>query len=233
MNYTKKYGKGWFKESYRHSLAAKGIKTKNRGLGFIFEKGHKYNTGLVTHNPNYSKAVFKDPKAKDTISYLGKELEYRHTYNEDEFPDWSSDAQTIINAQKRRGISVAVIHRGKYHDLYSEPINYSKSSTQQQINTILYNPKKQQTDKEVLTIEVPRDKSQHLKFLKTYTKFKTKGLWKGIEDNNVQIEVEFKDSKDEKYGKRLINLFNTLNKDKIKEDVLYVRTEPVEESSLR
>jgi len=112
-------------------------------------------------------------------------------------------------------------------------VDYAKGmSTEDSISRILYSPKKDAVDKEILTIEVPRNKSHHLNFLKAYTKFNTKGVWKGIQDNNIQIEIEFKDAKDEHYGNELMNLFRKLNKDKIKEQVLYVRTEPVEESTL-
>jgi len=112
------------------------------------------------------------------------------------------------------------------------PMNYSKDNTQKQISDILYKPKKDAKDREVLTIEIPRKKEKHLKFLKTYTKFNTKGRWKGKEEKNIQAEIEFKDSKNERYGKMLMKLFNKLNKDKVKEKLLYVRTEPVDESSL-
>ena len=100
------------------------------------------------------------------------------------------------------------------------------------INNILFRPSKEQVDKEIMTLEIPRKKSKHIEFLKAYTKFNTQGVWKNVKDDNLQVEVEFKDSKDEKYGTKLIKLFEDLNKKEIKEDLLYVRTEPVEESSL-
>ena len=126
------------------------------------------------------------------------------------------------------------INRYKKSGWFNESQRHSLASKgiKTKINKILYNPMKSQVDKELLTIEVPKKKSKHLGFLKAYTKFNTKGVWKNIDDDNVQIEIEFKDSKDERYGNELMSLFKELNKKDIKEDVLYVRTEPIEESSL-
>lgn len=111
--------------------------------------------------------------------------------------------------------------------------SFETKQTKAEITQILYFPKKDQTDKELLTIEIPREKEHHLKFLKSYTKSNTFGVWKQYKDKNVQYEIQFKDSKDEKYGNRLMTLFNELNKKEIKEELLYARTEPIEESTLK
>lgn len=103
----------------------------------------------------------------------------------------------------------------------------------QNINKILYNPNPDQIDKEILTIVIPKKKEHYLKFLSIFSKFNTEGVWKQYKDKNIQYEIEFKDSPDEKYGKQLMKLFDQLNKKEIKEELLYIRTEPVEESTLK
>jgi len=114
---------------------------------------------------------------------------------------------------------------------FRERTHFSKSSTQQEINKILYEPKDIPYRK-VLTIEIPRDKSHHLDFLKAYTEFNTVGIWKNYKDKNIQVEIEFKDDKNESNSKRLLNLIQKLNKDKINEKVIYARVEPIEKSTL-
>jgi arsenate reductase-like glutaredoxin family protein len=110
--------------------------------------------------------------------------------------------------------------------------SFETKQTKAEITQILYFPKKDQTDKELLTLEIPREKEHKLNFLKAYTKSNTIGVWKQYKDKNVQYEIQFKDSKDEKYGNRLMKLFEDLNKEEIKEEQIYARTEPIEESTL-
>jgi len=111
--------------------------------------------------------------------------------------------------------------------------SYRTNATKKEINQILYVPNEEQTDWELMTIEIPKEKEHHLKFLNTYTKSDTIGVWKKYKDKNVQYQIQYKDSKDEKYGNRLMDLFNELNKKEIKEELLYARTEPVEETTLK
>jgi hypothetical protein len=110
--------------------------------------------------------------------------------------------------------------------------SYQTKQTKAEITEILYSPKKDQTDKELLTIEIPKEKEHHLNFLNAYTKSESIGVWKQYKDKNVQYEIQFKDSKDERYGNRLMELLNQLNKKEIKEEQIYARTEPREESTL-
>jgi len=120
--------------------------------------------------------------------------------------------------------------RRKQKELFKTEKEIKK--TENQIGKILYEPNKEQTDKELFTIAIIKEKEKDLEFLEAYTKYKTEGVWKQYKDKNVQYEIEFKDSKDEKYGNKLVELFKKLNELKIKEELLYVRTAPVEESSL-
>jgi len=115
---------------------------------------------------------------------------------------------------------------------YPRP-EYSKiPSTEQQINKILYEPKKDIDHRKVLTIEIPRNKSHNLDFLKAYTEFNTVGVWKNYKDKNIQVEIEFKDDSNDTNTKHLLGLIQDLNRDKIKEKVIYARVEPIEKSTL-
>jgi hypothetical protein len=106
------------------------------------------------------------------------------------------------------------------------------TSTEVRINRLLFNPYKDAIHREVLTIQVPESKEKVFDFLKAYTKFPTEGKWKQYKDNNVQFEVEYKDSDDDRYGEELLTLLEKLNKEKIGEEQLYARTMKVDESTL-
>ena len=104
---------------------------------------------------------------------------------------------------------------------------------QREINKLIYHPTPAQTDRELLTITVLTSKEPLFHFLEGYTELKAKGTWHAYKDeNNTQIQIEFKDTPSETVGNRLIQLFNEYNKLAVKEELLYVRTEPIEESSL-
>ena len=109
-------------------------------------------------------------------------------------------------------------------------------------NKLLYDPAKSQTDRELLSIILLREKEHHLDFLHAYTKIKAIGTWEDVEggkviktypdEKNVKIEIEFRDTKKEEVGNRLMDIFTELNKREIDEDLLYCRTVPIEESTL-
>lgn len=117
---------------------------------------------------------------------------------------------------------------------------------QQEILNLIYNVKQygdeSATEREVLTITVLNQPSNKLKgripqdqldFLSTYTTWKVigeTGQW-GREQNLV-MQVEFLDTKSNSIGQRLIELFDEYNRKYVKEDVLYVKTEKLSESSL-
>jgi len=106
------------------------------------------------------------------------------------------------------------------------------------VRTLLFDEKFQKkydaTDKEKLTLIVREDKSGHFDFLRneSLTEWKSIGSWRGLKEKNEQMEVEFKDRKDEKIGQRLMELLNAFNKRVIGEELLYARTTPIEESTL-
>jgi hypothetical protein len=76
--------------------------------------------------------------------------------------------------------------------------------------------------------------------LRDETEFRVKGRWQDtmhkpthyVEEQNVEITVQFLDNKKETVSKKLINLFGEYNKQKVNEKVLYVTTAPIEETSL-
>lgn len=112
------------------------------------------------------------------------------------------------------------------------------SSDVKKINNLLFNPKKQQKDPELFEAVVLRNKLHHFNFLKGRTRILAVGDWKSptkkrySEEKNVVIQVQYKDTKNEKIGKELIKRFKRLNNNLIGEELLYTRTIPVEETSL-
>lgn len=61
------------------------------------------------------KGVFQD---SDAPAFGG--ARYSHTYDEEFFSDWSSDAQATIDDYRRKGVRAYVVHRGNKHHLYVE-----------------------------------------------------------------------------------------------------------------
>jgi len=110
------------------------------------------------------------------------------------------------------------------------------------INKLVYDPQQAQKDKELLSIVVLRKKAKHFDFLEGYTRWRTVGSWREIqegkvvhefpEEKNVQLDIEFKDKPDESVGTRLMELFKEFNTKEVDEELLYARTVPIEESSL-
>lgn len=106
-------------------------------------------------------------------------------------------------------------------------------AVQKEINKLLFYPTDQKTDKELLTITILTSKAHHFRFLSGYTEMKATGHFKSYRDEqNTIIEIEFEDTPSESVGKRLMTLFKEYNRLVIGEEVLYVRTSPIEESTL-
>jgi hypothetical protein len=97
----------------------------------------------------------------------------------------------------------------------------------------LYRPSKAQTDKELLTITILNTKAHFFDFLKGYTRLEGTGKWRTYaNEDDAIIEIEFRDTPDERVGNRLMELLTAYNKYVVKEDLLYARTTPIEESTL-
>ena len=127
------------------------------------------------------------------------------------------------------------------------PSKLSDGELKNCINTIMFNDEAKKelgaTDRESLNIVVLRSKAKAFDFLQGYTEWKSIGTWREVspegkvikeypQEKNVYLEIEFKDRPDEKIGKRLIELFTEFNKRFVKEELLYVHTVPIEESTL-
>lgn len=103
---------------------------------------------------------------------------------------------------------------------------------QKELNELIFNPKQDQTDPEVLTIIILKEKAHYFDFLKGYTEWGVKGRWETLDEKNFLIEIQFQDTKKEKVGMRIKKLLKDYNKLAVGEDLLYFRTVPVEETSL-
>ncbi len=117
----------------------------------------------------------------------------------------------------------------------------SRGQVKKCINKLLYNTPKnlKATDPELLSIVVLRSKKKHFDFLEGRTRWNTTGDWTNPDtgkpfpaEHNVQLDIQFKDRKDELIGKRITELFKAHNKKVVKEDLLYTRTIGIEETSL-
>lgn len=96
-----------------------------------------------------------------------------------------------------------------------------------------------ESNKEILTITVDQRKAKTFDFLLASTKWNTVGVWNdpaGISDDerssNTTIEVEYKDTSDEKVGKAILQSVNAINELEVNEQILYARTQKIESSSL-
>jgi hypothetical protein len=106
-------------------------------------------------------------------------------------------------------------------------------AVQNEMNRLLFHPTKMQVDKELLTITVLRTKAHNFNFLEGYTTQTAVGKWQTyVDEHNAVISIQFKDRKDEKVGLRLMRLLKLYNTLVVGEQLLYARTEPIEESTL-
>jgi len=127
------------------------------------------------------------------------------------------------------------------HKIGVDPEKMSVQAIQDELNILLFDGEFQRacdaTDRELLTIIIARPKAHHFDFLLGKTEWKVRGKWRRLEDDfdieeNVQLDVEFKDSAEEAVGKRIIALLKAYNTKVVGEAVLYARTIPIEEGTL-
>lgn len=113
-------------------------------------------------------------------------------------------------------------------------LNKSKNikKIQNEINTLIFEPENDQFSPELLEIVIRKDKAHHFDFLKGYTSWGTQGRWEKLDESNVLIQVVYKDTKDERIGKKLIKLLKYYNKKVIKEDKLFAITTQLEDTSI-
>jgi len=121
-----------------------------------------------------------------------------------------------------------------------EPEKMSAQSIQDELNALLFDEAVRKAcgakDRELLSIIIAQPKAYHFDFLTGKTEWKVRGKWRknaGFDiEQNVQLDVEFKDAADECVGLRVIELLKAYNTKVVSEALLYARTIPIEEGTL-
>ncbi|SEE42794.1 hypothetical protein SAMN04487765_2532 [Tenacibaculum sp. MAR_2010_89] len=93
--------------------------------------------------------------------------------------------------------------------------------------------------KEILTIMLPKSKSDSLSFLKAVTEMNVTGTWNdpdGVSNddhtNNVELQIEFNNDEEGTIGLAIFTALNLINLLHVNEQILYTRMEKIERSSL-
>jgi hypothetical protein len=101
------------------------------------------------------------------------------------------------------------------------------------------NTRLKRTQRELLTLTVPRDKVIALDFMKATTELSAFGTWQDPESvsndqraDNVLLEVEFGEIEGELVGHGIIQALSLINNLEINEQVLYARMINIEETTL-
>lgn len=95
------------------------------------------------------------------------------------------------------------------------------------------------TQRQLLTLTLPRSKSEALDFMKATTELNATGTWQdpqsGAQDvhtENVVLEIEYGETGNQEIGDGIITALRLINNLEINEEVLYGRMEKVEQSTL-
>ncbi|MDQ2692406.1 MAG: hypothetical protein M3Y68_10270, partial [Chloroflexota bacterium] len=95
------------------------------------------------------------------------------------------------------------------------------------------------TQRELLTLTVPRLKSEALDFMKATTELSAMGTWqdpKGAANDmradNVVLEIEYGEIEGERIGDGVVTALKLINNLEINEEILYGRMENIEQSTL-
>ncbi|MGE5373700.1 MAG: hypothetical protein ACM3XO_01490 [Bacteroidota bacterium] len=93
--------------------------------------------------------------------------------------------------------------------------------------------------RQLLTLTLPRTKSEALDFMKATTEFHARGTWQDpesgageVQSDNVVFEVEYGESEDQAIGEGIITALRLINNLEINEKVLYGRLQKIEQSTL-
>ena len=122
-----------------------------------------------------------------------------------------------------------------------EPQKMAVETIRDELNALLYDEAVQKAckaeDRELLSIIIARGKVGMFDFLEGKTEWKVRGKWRRPDEGfdieeNVQLDVQFKDAADECVGKRIIELLKAYNQKAVDEKLLYARTIPIEEGTL-
>ena len=97
----------------------------------------------------------------------------------------------------------------------------------------------QRTQRELLTLTVPRDKVEALDFMKATTELSAFGTWQDPESvsndqraDNVLLEVEYGEVDGELVGHGIVRALSLINNLEINEQILYARMINIEETTL-
>lgn len=216
---------------------AKGLKEVEK-LPFI-EKGF-----ATKHKGHSTNIVFRD--ILDNVPLIGKNLSRKNALMYQDLiiakegfkrlKDWEVKEVKALGFNMESPEYYSGIHKNVGRPITNvDKIKFSKQqkALQNKINKLLYSDAKDKTDKEVLSIVLLGSKVKHFDFLTGKTRWSAIGDWQGFpNEKNVVMQVQFKDSKNEKYGLELMNLLNKYNDAVVGEQLLYARTEPIEESTL-
>ena len=249
--------KGWRKESARHALARRGIKT-----GTKVEMEHaKTIKKIKEKNLSIKEAateIAKDHLKEDKVYYeklkivegTGKKdktiedtllvSELLSQYEGEPIGDLTlSELKTIhpplynqIKHYEELGEGFLKAKRGKRVRAKGKTTPKTVKAIQSRINKLLFYPAKEQTDSELLEITVRADKTKYFNFLKGYTRWGVEGRWRKLDEKNELLEIQFKDTPKEAVGNELMDLLKEYNRKVVKEKTLYARTISIEESSL-
>jgi hypothetical protein len=95
------------------------------------------------------------------------------------------------------------------------------------------------TQRELLTLTLPRAKAAALDFIPAATELSGAGLWRdpaGVSNDeradNVIVEIEFGEAPDEVVGHAIVRCLSLINNLEVNEQILYARMVNVEESTL-
>lgn len=97
----------------------------------------------------------------------------------------------------------------------------------------------ERSERELLTLTMPRAKAHVLEFMQAATEFSGSGTWQDPADvandsraDNVILEVEYGEMKDESVGNGIVVALRLINLLEVNEQVLYARMTNVEQSTL-
>jgi hypothetical protein len=97
----------------------------------------------------------------------------------------------------------------------------------------------ERTQQELLTFALPRPKARALDFMRASTELSAAGTWQDPESvsnderaDNVLLEVQYGDTKDERVGDGIIVTLSLINNLEVNEQVLYARMIDVEQTTL-
>lgn len=101
------------------------------------------------------------------------------------------------------------------------------------------NTRLERREREILTVTLPRFKSQALDFMKAATEFSALGTWQDPESvsndaraENIILEVEFGEIEGELIGAGIVQTLSLINNLEVNEQILYARMINVEQTTL-